>query len=969
MADAIILSVAEQLINIAKEHIESEIQLVRGVEKELLNLSDKLKGIRNVLDDAERRRYKDKGVNDWVLRLEQTSYEMEDVLEEWSYAILQHKMEHDASDQVTANDKVLISCLLPSCLCFKNHVSRRDIAMKIQNLKAQLDEILKEKNHYGFVMSQLASDPSSELASWRVQSTSQFDSSEVQGRNRDTDIVVSKVMANYGSNRENSSIRILSIVGAGGLGKTTLAQLVFNDSRVKDFFDLKIWVCVSNPFDVVKIAQGIIDSIGKGRIRKSNQLEATLTRLIELISGKRFLLVLDDVWTEEHEKWEPLKNALKCGGARSTILVTTRNEKVAKMMGTMNYDIYGLGLLSKEECWLLLDYIALSRKEFEDVGRKIALKCNGLPLAAKTMGSLLRFKDTIDEWENVLNSEVWELKEVKEKLFPHLLLSYNELSPMHKRCFSYCAFFPKDEKILMEEVIRRWMALGYLDSGAGDSLELTGRDCFKNLAMRSLFQDLEEDGQIEPLSSFKIHDIVHEFAQFLRNIDSRNMEASKMKKTTCQVCSHFIVSRVKTYRSLILDKRSLPSICDCISSLRVLGLWYRIPRGIEKLIHLKWLSIDHCTFPIEEDLKTICKLYYLQTLSLRSCIQLQEIPREIENLIHLRHLDLSNNQELKKLADSICGLLELRTLVIEGCINLCCLPQGIHRLINLKHLHNMYSVIELPQTLANLTGLRRLSEFNGGSGGSKMGWLKNLNLLTGSLDLKIVLDEDDREELVEDAREAEFKVKKHIQSLRVEFLYESTSTSSSSSSMIQMAEGVLEALEPHPNLKHLSIFFYDGTKLPDWISSPLNQLRSIALTSFRNTSSLPPLGKLPFLEEINVDHIDRLEVVGPQLLGIGDECGINVAAFPNLKKMMIKGCENWKEWEDISAAHEDLIIMPCLTELAIRFCSELTALPHRLLRKAPSLEVVDIAGSELLEQRYGDVHASASPWKTIFQHD
>lgn len=227
--------------------------------------------------------------------------------------------------------------------------------------------------------------------------------------------------------------------------------------------------------------------------------------------------------------------------------------------------------------------------------------------------------------------------------------------------------------------------------------------------------------------------------------------------------------------------------------------------------------------------------------------------------------------------------------------------------------------------------------------------------------------------MVQDAREAELKAKQHIQSLHVEFLSESAI----SSSMIQMVEGVIDALEPHPNLRHLSIFFYDGSRFPDWISSPFNQLRSIALTSFRYTTSLPPLGRLPCLEEIDVRDMYSLETVGNQLLGIGDvhndssslSASPKAVVFPKLMKLTFKGCENWKEWDDITAEEEfgqELMMMPCLTELAIRFCSGLTDLPHRLLRKALSLEILDIAGSELLIQRYGDLHASA--WKSISHH-
>ncbi|EYU21415.1 hypothetical protein MIMGU_mgv1a021064mg, partial [Erythranthe guttata] len=636
MADAIISVVLNRLAALMQEQIRSHVNLVRGVDKEVESLSEELNTVRNVLEDAEKKGCKDKSVKDWLTRLENTSYEMDDVLDEWNYSILKFRIEQ-SDDFVPPNKKKVWSFIPTSCMCFKNVFIRHDIALKIKEVKARLDLILAEKDRYGFVISQPI-DQSREP--WRVQSTSLVDLEEVCGRELERENLVSKLLVEGGSGKE-LGIHLVSVVGAGGIGKTTLAKLAYNDSQVNRFFQLKIWICVSETFDEVVIANEIIERAG-GSKPNTKQLEMVLQCLKDTISGKKFLLVLDDVWTEDDTKWESLRNCLKYGGVGSKILVTTRNQKVAIVMGTVKNDIHQLGHLSHEHCWLLLGRIALSRKnkeeheKFENIGQEIAKKCKGLPLAAKTLGSLLRFKNSLEEWESVLNSEIWELEEVEVDLFPHLLLSYNELSPTLKRCFSYCAVFSKDTEINLNILITKWMALGYL--GSHGDWKLRGREYFNKLAMRSLFQDFREGGLDEQMITFKMHDIVHDFAQFLKkNVGSR------IKKTTCQTCKPFLVSKVEQYRSLFHYYALDPHLCDRLTSLRL--------------------------------------------LKLRKC-SLEEISDEIGNLIHLKTLNLGYNNSLEVLPESLCNLRELESLNITSCKSLVRLPRGIHTLVNLKHLYN-----------------------------------------------------------------------------------------------------------------------------------------------------------------------------------------------------------------------------------------------------------------------------------------
>ncbi|KAL0441422.1 UNVERIFIED_CONTAM: putative disease resistance protein RGA3 [Sesamum radiatum] len=514
MADAMVTIVLDRLADVIQRQIQEEVNLVRGVRKEVDYLSSKLNTIRNVLEDAERRRYKDKTIQSWLNKLEDVSYDIDDVLDEWNYAILKHQIERSTS-------KHEVCPFTPSsCFCFNNVATRRDIAKKIKGLKERLNGIVNEKDVFNFIVNQPV-DNAQEAT--RVRSTSLVDVSEIHGRENDRDVLVSKLMLEVVGQQPQVGPRVVSIVGVGGIGKTTLAQLVYNDDRLVNVFELKIWVCVSDVFDEVRIAKAILEIVA-GRSPDLNELESLLNCLKDSISGKKFILVLDDVWTEDYTKWEPLRNALNCSHPGSKILVTTRSERVARLMHTA--ETHHLGQLSDDDCWMLMKRAAFYGRSEEEceglqyIGKKIADKCKGLPLAAKVLGSLLRFKDTKEEWGCILDSQTWELREAEVELFPHLFLSYNELSPSMKQCFSYCAIFPKDSKIDVEMLIRMWMALGFLGSTRSTSeLELRGKEYFNNLRMRSFFQDyMEFRGRV----TCKMHDIVHDFAQFLRKTKSHS---------------------------------------------------------------------------------------------------------------------------------------------------------------------------------------------------------------------------------------------------------------------------------------------------------------------------------------------------------------------------------------------------------------------------------------------------------------
>ncbi|XP_031255736.1 putative disease resistance protein RGA3 [Pistacia vera] len=479
MADAIVSIVLEQLTSFAVQEIKGGVSLVTGAGKAVESLPSTLGTVQAVLRDAEEKQVKDKAVKLWLDKLKDAAYDMEDVFSQLDF--------------------------------------RRRISLEIKDINERLDAIAKEKDRYSFTIRSTEQPIRSTEQPQRDPTTSFVDVSEIYGRNEENATLVSKLLGESTS-REGRSLHIISIVGMGGMGKATLAQLAYNNNEVVNKFEKRMWVCVSDPFDEFKVAKEIIEALTR-RPFNLGALQSVLESISESIEGKKFLLVLDDVWTEDYDKWVPLYNCLKNGHYESKILITTRNKTVAQVMKSI--DIITINELHEESCWSLFKSLAFSKKspdeceELEGIGRKIVGKCKGLPLAAKIMGSLLRFKKGKEEWESVLHSEMWKLEKFEEDLFSTLFLSYNDLPSMVKRCFSYCAIFKKDYDINKDELIKLWMAQGYLDLEQNKEMELIGEEYFDILVARSLFQDLKKNYDDNSIIGCKMHDIVHDFTLFL----------------------------------------------------------------------------------------------------------------------------------------------------------------------------------------------------------------------------------------------------------------------------------------------------------------------------------------------------------------------------------------------------------------------------------------------------------------------
>ncbi|XP_024934212.3 putative disease resistance protein RGA3 [Ziziphus jujuba] len=224
----------------------------------------------------------------------------------------------------------------------------------------------------------------------------------------------------------------------GGIGKTTLAQLVYNDHAVKKHFDLKLWVCVSEEFDICKVTKTVLCAVTMPNSQSydGTNLDLLQTKLKEELMGKKFLIVLDDVWNEDYDYWQKMRTPFNFRSHGSKIIVTARIKKVADIIGTTPTP-FQLEQLKDEDCWQIFQKHAFDkirdpsvRQVLEKIGRRIVKKCNRLPIATKTLGGLLRSEGDGSQWERVLNSEIWYFSPKESKILPALLLSYNHL-PSH----------------------------------------------------------------------------------------------------------------------------------------------------------------------------------------------------------------------------------------------------------------------------------------------------------------------------------------------------------------------------------------------------------------------------------------------------------------------------------------------------------------------------------------------------------
>ncbi|XP_043698632.1 putative disease resistance RPP13-like protein 1 [Telopea speciosissima] len=870
--------IVSRLVAILVEKLSSQalrdFGLVWCVASELHTLSDVLENIQGLLNFAKQAQTKNHLVKHCLRNLRDVAYRAEDILDEF---ISEARKEKDERYVVGKFKEVRFFHFNLNI----NGILRKEEIVPLINdeLIKKLVEIEKKLEVQYCRWSKICRTHgvNDEIIDTRPKSGSIVDESFILGRKEDVNEIKKKLLSHPHENQKHVS-SVIAIVGLGGLGKTTLAQLVYNDSDVEKHFERRAWVCVSTNFNAVRLISAILESLTWRNPNLSN-LEPLQCELRDEIRGKRLLIVLDDVWTEKDNDWEALRVAFMAAGEGSRIIVTTQSRKVSLMMHPMY--THDLQVLSDEECWLIMERrisidCGFVSPSLEAVGRNIVRKCKGLPLAASMVAGLLRSSSDLNQWQLVLNSCIWDLED--SNLPAALSLSYYFLPTHLKQCFVYCSVFPKDYKFDKQHLIQLWMAERFVRSNT--RMKDKGGQYFDDLLHRSFFQRDNENKD-----RFVMHDLVHCLAQTVSGEVYGRFEceksccSSKETRYLSMCCVKYMFkdktdhdhkrlhTLINLNRCYCLGRYNFPESFGGLRYLRVLhlyGIWM-LPNDIGNLKYLHYINLSYAR--IQQLPESLCDLYNLQSLILRHS-GIRELPSGMKYLCSLQHLDIS------------------------WCRYLSSMPQGIGRLSSLKTLS------KFPVSKDDGCGIRELKE------------LWQLEGALSICSLQNVIDPLD-------ARNADLMNKPKIDEL--ELMWDGSG---------DRDVKVLAGLQPHIELKSLHIHNFYGLTFPRWLMIDLpsyNKLVSLTFSSCWKCQVLPPVGELPLLEFRCIKHMLELEEWSSSSRGEETE-------FPNLRRLTIDNCHK------LRMLPQPLLSSPRLCEMSINDCPKLRLLPHEGLSKLTSLK-------------------------------
>ncbi|GAU20846.1 hypothetical protein TSUD_120380 [Trifolium subterraneum] len=822
--------------------------------------------INQLLEDAETKQYKKPLVKNWLDDLKHEIYEVDQLLDEI------------ALEQRKSKAKRFFSTLTNP---FESRI--KGLLVKLNNLAEKKDWLGLTESYDGAVGLQFSKI---------IPTASLVDESSICGRKGEKEEIINYLLS---TNDNDKQVSVISIVGLGGMGKTTLAQLVYNDQRIEKRFKLKAWVHVPKSLDVVGLTKTILRSFESSAY--GEDLNTLICQLQKTLTDKKFLLVLDDVWKGNIEEcWEQLLLALNRGSSESKIVVTTRETQVASFMKS-NHQV-PLQQLEEKYCWELFVKHAFQGKneveylELESIGKKILDKCGGLPLAVKIMGNLLQRKFSRDEWCKILETGMWHVSEGDGKINSVLSLSYHNLPSNLKRCFAFCSIFPKGYKLYKDQLIKLWMAEGLLQcSGRDKREEELGNKFFDDLESISFFHQSQD---FEGNKCFVMHDLVNDLAKSESLKFCLQIECGTVQDI-CEKTRH-----IWCPLDLNNDARISKQICK-IKGLRSLLVERQVYVGKHFMISTN----------LQRDI--FSKLKYLRMLSFHG-LELTELADGIGNLKLLRYLDLTRTW-IHSLPDSISELYNLETLILEGTY-----------------------IKKMPKKIGRLNHLQTLSHFVvGEDSGSDIKELNNLNDLQGKLcisGLEHVIDPAD-------AAKANMKYKKHLEELNVDFGFHLNNNG--------RELDVLEGLEPNSNLKKLTIENYIGNRFPNWLMDCyLPNLVSLKLKNCGLCSQLPQ--HFPSLQKLEISECNKLEeclcLEGFPLLKhlCIRECPelkrVPSQHLPSLQKLEIYKCNKLEECLCLEGS-------PFLKEVSIEDCSKLKRAP--LPQHLPSLQKLKIYDCEMLE--------------------
>ncbi|XP_022683070.1 putative disease resistance protein RGA3 [Setaria italica] len=722
MAESLLLPVVRGVVGKAADALVQSITRMWGVDKDRLKLERHLVYVQSLLADAEAKSETNHAVRTWMKELKAAAYQADDVLDDFQYEALRREA---LSGQSMAS-KILSNFTSKNRLVFRHKASR-----DLKNVLEKIDELVTEMTKFGLVA--LPEAPPQALP--RQTHSALDESMEIFGREGDKDGVVELLL----DQQDQQDVQVLPILGMGGVGKTTLAKMVYNNDKIQKHFELRMWHCVSENFEAIPLVRSVIELATNSTCGLPDTIELLRGKLQEAIGRKRFLLILDDVWNEDQNKWEDDLRPLLCssiGGSGSTIVVTSRSRQVASIMGTL--PPHELVCLSEDDSWELFSKKAFSKgvqeqAKFVKIGRCISNKCKGLPLALKTMGGLMSSKQQIEEWEAIADCNISDTNRGKDEVLPILKLSYKHLSPEMKQCFAFCSLFPKDYEMEKDMLIQLWMANGYLHEEGTMDLTQKGEYIFNELAWRSFFQDVIlvrepyfMHASKQEINGCKMHDLMHDLAKDVAN-ECANAEELIQQNMPVNDVHHLhirgnyqlnkisqLLGGTMYLRTLLMPPSSYKDLMKSkLMPSRALSILCRdtsIVHMLTRTAHLRYLDLSYSS--IVSLPNSICMLYNLLSLRLNHCSLLQYLPEGMRTMRKLCHIYLLGCGSLERMPPKLSVLHNLRTLTrfVVGTKDGC----GIEELEDLRQIGGRLELYNLQEvkcgSKANLHEKHNLNE-------------------------------------------------------------------------------------------------------------------------------------------------------------------------------------------------------------------------------------------------------------------
>ncbi|XBI87907.1 hypothetical protein VPH35_025923 [Triticum aestivum] len=538
-----------------------------------------------------------------------------------------------------------------------------------------------------------------------------FEEAMVIGRGSDKERIIATLLSTEPNITQEHITIILPIFGLGGIGKTTLAQMVFNDTHSLQGYDFRVWVHVSPQSDLHTIGNSIICHLstrGREGINHSSSdvegMESIMKCLHMLLDGKKVLLVLDDMWEEDPIQLQLLKSMLTfLVGSKMHVIVTTCNQAITRKICTV--EPYRLNPLSDETCWEIIKKsirFEAGEEELEKIGRKISSKCWGVPSIAREYASMLDSSRHAMKWKRTMEMNIWSLG--VPSALSSFELCYMSMPPELRLCFAYyCEIFPNGHNIVKDDLVHHWISL-HIEPSEILSATQIAEEHISRLQDLSFLQTAElnhaSGKEDKGAILFTMHSLVHDLAkEFLNTFTYCHGKPNE------RYGSHLRAMHCVGCRKVEFEG----NLFSCNKRLRVLELTessvLKLPDSIWQLKHLGYLKISEFSglVTLPESLGDLINLIHID---LSGCSGLLNLPKSFGKLIRLVHVNLSGCSGLATLPESFGDLINLSHVNLSRCHGLAGLPEQLEKLGKLVHLDLIILHLNLSNPCCHLAQLR-----------------------------------------------------------------------------------------------------------------------------------------------------------------------------------------------------------------------------------------------------------------------